>query len=193
MVAMRSLAVMQPDTRWEGPLSRSVAEARDRILAASVTGLDRRYRLAGLLLGNAADAEDVTQEAMLRGWRSAGSLSDPAKVDAWLDGILVNLCRDRLRRRRTITFVALPDDAGGPARDPFAAIIHRDEVLRAMDGLNADQRIVVVLHYWAGLTLEGVAERLGWPVGTVKSRLHHALVRMRASLGTTRVEPESRR
>jgi RNA polymerase sigma-70 factor (ECF subfamily) len=190
MVVMRDLAVMQPVRAWEGALSRSVAEAQERVLAASIAGLDRRYRLAGLLLGSASDAEDVTHEAMLRGWRSAKSLRDPAKVDAWLDGILVNLCRDRLRRRRTITFIALPDDAGAPARDPFAAVLDRDEVLRAMHGLDPDQRVVVVLHYWAGLTLEGIAERLDWPVGTVKSRLHHALVRMRVSLGTTRTDTE---
>ncbi len=54
-----------------------------------------------------------------------------------------------------------------------------------MASLDADQRIVVVLHYWAGLTLQGIAERLDWPVGTVKSRLHHGLVRMRASMGAT--------
>ena len=50
-----------------------------------------------------------------------------------------------------------------------------------MASLDADQRIVVVLHYWAGLTLEAIAERLDRPAGTVKSRLHHALVRMRAA------------
>ena len=51
-----------------------------------------------------------------------------------------------------------------------------------MRGLDADQRIVVVLHYWGGVTLEGVADRLGWPLGTVKSRLHRALRQMRAAL-----------
>ena len=61
-------------------------------------------------------------------------------------------------------------------------MIDRDEVARAMRGLDADLRIVIVLHYWGGVTLEGVADRLGWPLGTVKSRLHRALRQMRAAL-----------
>jgi RNA polymerase sigma factor (sigma-70 family) len=157
-------------------------DAETHILASARAGVDRRYRLAGLLLGNAADAEDATQEAMVRAWRSAASLRDPSRVDAWLDGIVVNVCRDRMRRRRLVRFIALADGAAGPVLDEFQAVIDRDEVARAMRGLDADQRIVVVLHYWGGVTLEGVADRLGWPVGTVKSRLHRALRQMRAAL-----------
>lgn len=152
------------------------------ILASARAGVDRRFRLAGLLLGNAADAEDATQEAMVRGWRSAASLRDPSRVDAWLDGILVNVCRDRMRRRKLVRFIVLDDGVTGPVLDPFQAVIDRDEVARAMRSLDADQRIVVALHYWDGVTLEGVADRLGWPLGTVKSRLHRALQQMRASL-----------
>ena len=83
------------------------------------------------------------------------------------------------------------DGAAGPARDQFQAVLDRDEVMRAMGDLDADQRIVVVLHYWGGLTLEGIADRLGWPVGTVKSRLHHALRRMRAALDVPPTHPEA--
>jgi len=163
-------------------LTGTRTEVQRHILTAARAGVDRRFRLAGLLLGNAVDAEDATQEAMLRAWRSAASLRDPEKADAWLDGILVNICRDRLRRRKVVRFVALSDGATGVTRDQFQAVLDRDEIVRAMRELDADQRIVVVLHYWGGVTLEGIADRLGWPVGTVKSRLHHALRRMRASL-----------
>jgi RNA polymerase sigma-70 factor (ECF subfamily) len=51
-----------------------------------------------------------------------------------------------------------------------------------MAGLDDDERIVILLHYWADLTLEGVAERVGWPIGTVKSRLHRSLTTMRRRL-----------
>jgi RNA polymerase sigma-70 factor, ECF subfamily len=163
------------------------------ILASARAGVDRRYRLAGLLLGNAADAEDATQEAMLRAWRSAASLRDVGRVDAWLDGILVNACRDRMRRRKLVRFIVLDDAATGPALDPFQAVVDRDEVARAMRVLDADQRIVVVLHYWGGVTLEGVADRLGWPLGTVKSRLHRALEQMRASLDPAAASAEDAR
>ena len=187
---MGALAYVLTRPVGEISLTGTRTDAERRILAATRTGLDRRYRLAGLLLGNAADAEDATQEAMLRAWRSAESLRDPAKVDAWIDGILVNICRDRLRRRTVVRFIAFADGMGGSASDPFQAVLDRDEVGRAMRALDADQRIVVVMHYWGGLTLEGIADRLNWPVGTVKSRLHQALRRMRALLDAPLAGPE---
>ena len=187
---MEALAYVLTRPRREIDLTGTLTDAQRRIMTATRAGLDRRYRLAGLLLGNAADAEDATQEAMLRAWRSAASLRVPAKVDAWLDGILANVCRDRLRRRKVVRFIALADGMAGPASDQFQSVLDRDEVVRAMRDLDADQRIVVVLHYWGGLTLEGIADRLGWPVGTVKSRLHHARRRMRALLDAPLVEPE---
>jgi RNA polymerase sigma-70 factor (ECF subfamily) len=155
-----------------------------RLAAAS---LDRAYRLAGLILGDQHEAEDATQDAFLRAWRAAGTLRDPAGFDAWFDRILVNVCRDRLRRRGKVRLIAL-DDAGPAAsqRDPFRAVLDRDEVTRALDRLDDDLRVVLLLHYWADLTLDGVASRVGVPVGTVKSRLHRALSRMREQIGEPR-------
>jgi RNA polymerase sigma-70 factor (ECF subfamily) len=142
--------------------------------------LDRAYRLAGLILGGASDAEDVVQDAVLVAWRSYRSLHDPDKFRAWFDRIVVNICRDRLRRRRIVRFVPIDGDAAA-RNDPFAAVLARDAVLRHLDVLGPDERPIVVLHYWADLALEDVALRLEIPVGTVKSRLHRALERMRAA------------
>lgn len=167
---------------WD--LTGNRTAASDRLLGMSRTELDRAYRLAGLLLGDATEAEDATQEALLRAWRSIDSLRDPAGFGAWFDRILVNGCRDRLRRRRRIRFIPLDAGSGSTSTaDPFRAIHDRDEVLGAMAALDDDQRLVVVLHYWADLTLQDVAARVGWPIGTVKSRLHHGLERMRRRLG----------
>ena len=190
---MGAFAYVLTRAAWEIDPTGPRTDAELHILASGRAGVDRRFRLAGLLLGNAADAEDATQEAMLRAWRSATSLRDLSRVDAWLDGILVNVCRDRLRRRKVVRFIAIADGVAGPVRDQFQAVLDRDEVVRAMRDLDADQRIVVVLHYWGGLTLEGIADRLGWPVGTVKSRLHHALGRMRAELNAPVARPEALR
>ncbi len=66
--------------------------------------------------------------------------------------------------------------------DPFRSVLERDEAVRAMALLDPDERVVVVLHYFADLTLAAVAHRTGWPEGTVKSRLHHALRTMQAGL-----------
>lgn len=188
---MGGLAEVQARAAWEIDLTGSRTEAESRILEAGRAEIDRLYRLAGLLLGNATDAEDATQEALLRAWRSAGSLRDVTSVGAWLDRILVNVCRDRLRRRQTVRFIALTDGLGGTSADPFQVVLDRDEVLQAMTHLDPDQRIVVVLHYWAGLTLSDIAERMGWPAGTVKSRLHHALERMRRRIDSPSTRPEA--
>jgi hypothetical protein len=72
-------------------------------------GLDRAYRLAGLLLGRGPDAEDVVQDACVRAWQSVGSLRDRAVFTAWFDRIVVNICRDRIRRRGRIGFVGIED------------------------------------------------------------------------------------
>ena len=69
-----------------------------------------------------------------------------------------------------------------PAADPFAALVAREAVLGAVATLPADQRIVLVLRYWADLPVDAIADRLGVPAGTVKSRLHYAMRTLRASL-----------
>jgi RNA polymerase sigma factor (sigma-70 family) len=71
-------------------------------------------------------------------------------------------------------------------RDPFQAFIERDALLAGLVRLTPDERIVVVLRFWADLPLEAIAQRLEWPLGTVKSRLHRALERLRGAL-----EPDS--
>jgi RNA polymerase sigma-70 factor (ECF subfamily) len=174
-------------------VTRDGDAATDRILRLAEAELDRAYRLAGLILGDQHEAQDATQDALLRAWRSAASLRDVAGFQAWFDRILVNVCRDRLHRRGKIRQVVL-DEAGStmPSRDPFRDVLDRDQTLRAMAVLDEDLRIVILLHYWADLTLEGIAERLGWPVGTVKSRLHRALAQMRGHLSASALPGEPR-
>jgi RNA polymerase sigma-70 factor (ECF subfamily) len=169
-------------------MSSSPQEVEERFGRLVSGSLDRAYRLAGLILGNAADAEDVTHDAAVRAWQSLGSLREPAAFEAWFDRIVVNACRDRLRRSRRVRFVALRPDDDRPMADPFQAIIERDEGLRAIRCLEPDERAVVVLHYWADLPLTEIATRLGWPVGTVKTRLHRALVAMRSEQRAQGVE-----
>lgn len=152
---------------------------RVRFVEAVGPAIDRSYRLAGLLLGNAAEAEDAVQDAMLSAWERYDSLRDAARFNAWFDRILVNGCRDRLRRRGTVRFVAMDPSVDPAAGDPFRVVLDRDALLARIGQLDADERIVVVLRFWADLQLEGIAERLDWPLGTVKSRLHRALGRMR--------------
>ena len=181
---MRAIELARPMRPLEGMLDVGGAtETRERFLRQAGRELDRAYRLGGLLLGDRADAEDATQEALLRAWKGLGSLRDPSGFQPWFDRILVNVCRDRLRRRARIRFI--PIDGAGPERttaDPFRDVLDRDETTRALAILEPDERVVVVLRYWGDLTLAAVAERTSWPIGTVKSRLHRALGKLEARL-----------
>ena len=168
-------------TTWEATLAETRTDSSAEVFVALATnGLTRAYRLAGLLLDNASDAEDAVGDALERAWSRFGQLRDPDGFEPWFDRIVVNGCRDRLRRRRTVRFIPLEPAHDRPATvDPFRDVIDRDDVLRSMRDLSDDERVIVVLHFWADLTLTEVAARAGLPVGTVKSRLHRALERMR--------------
>ena len=165
---------------WEATLGLQGADRSELFVELAGRDLDRVYRLAGLLLGNSAEAEDAVGDALERAWVALPQLRDPAGFSAWFDRIVVNACRDRLRRRKRVRFIAIDGSSDRAASaDPFHAVLERDAVLGRLELLPEDERAVVVLHYWADLTQEAVAERLNVPVGTVKSRLNRALQRMR--------------
>jgi RNA polymerase sigma-70 factor (ECF subfamily) len=165
---------------------RSTLETSEEAFAALTRRhLDSAYRLAWAILGDHGDADDATQDAFTRAWRSRRSLRDPERFDAWFGRILVNVCRQRLRSRARQTIRPL-DEASGAAEpatpDASEPASARDAITRAMTLLDADHRIVVVLRYWADLSIDEIAARIGVPAGTVKSRLHYALRSMRCGL-----------
>ncbi|HJP89579.1 MAG TPA: sigma-70 family RNA polymerase sigma factor, partial [Candidatus Limnocylindrales bacterium] len=175
IIAMLFISALSAERELEDALdARADAAIRERFVALVDRELDRAYRLAGLILGTGAEAEDAVGDAMERAWRSHGGLRDADRFQAWFDRILVNACRDVVRRRGRVRFVDLALDDQHPAADPFAAVLANDAAFRLVRDLPADEREIVVLHFWADLTLEAVAERLGLPAGTVKSRLHRA-------------------
>jgi RNA polymerase sigma-70 factor (ECF subfamily) len=162
--------------------------ARDRAIdtdfVAVLDGeLSMAYRLSGYLLADAAEAQDAVQEASVRAWKGWANLRERDRFHAWFSQILVNVCRTRLRqrgRRRTVDL----DDVDLEAGDPFRASLARDAVGRALSVLSNELRMVVVLRYWGELSLAEIADRLGIPIGTVKSRHHAALRALRR-----RIEP----
>lgn len=179
---MIALAIPNRTRTWEATLRIQTATDRSDLFSTLATGeLDRAYRLAGLILSDAAEAEDAVGDALERAWASFGRLRDPHDFGRWFDRILVNGCRDRLRRRRLVRFIPLEPGHDRPALgDAFRQVVERDEVLGTIRALSDDERVVVVLHFWADLTLADVASRTGVPLGTVKSHLHRALERMRS-------------
>jgi RNA polymerase sigma-70 factor (ECF subfamily) len=140
------------------------------------------YRLATLILRDRDEAEDATQEAIARAWSSWETLRDTSRFDAWFDRILVNVCRNRMRHIRTMRVVALDAAHDAPAADSLRATVARLALEPAFARLTPEQRIIVVLRFWRDLPVEEIAERLGVPAGTVKSRLHYALKSLRAAI-----------
>lgn len=163
---------------------RAPEEARSRaFVRLAETELPSLYRLAALIVGSDALAEDLVGDALERAWRTWGDLRDADRFCPWLTRIVVNACRDELRRRARIRFVSLNEEGRQP--EPGALVDDRDAIARAFASLDADERAVAVLRLDQDLPLEEIARRLGIPVGTAKSRLHRAIARMRAELSRT--------
>ena len=140
---------------------------------------------ARLILHDPELARDAFQDGLVLAWRDLPGLREPDRFDAWLHRVVVRSCLAVLRRRRRrVVEVELTDQAGPPVSDIGSLVIDRDEVERALRRLDPDWRAVVVVHFFLGLPLTEVADALGIPVGTAKSRLHRSLQAMRIELET---------
>lgn len=139
--------------------------------------MDATYRLSLAILGDGADAADATQETFVAAWRQLPSLRDLDRFDAWLQRVAVNACRMTLRSRGRRRVREIPmTELGGADESAFGAPARSDaDLLRsALRHLTLDQRAVLALHHLEGRPVAEVAEVLGIPVGTAKSRLFKA-------------------
>jgi RNA polymerase sigma-70 factor (ECF subfamily) len=151
--------------------------------AALVSGATNRlYALACLILRDADRAEDATQDALVRAWRELPSLRDADRFDAWLRRLVVNACYDEARRVRRRAEVSLISVGERSVVDSASAMAETDRVERAFRRLPLDQRTVLVLQHYLDLSHVEIAETLGIPLGTVKSRLRYGVAAMRAEL-----------
>ena len=148
---------------------------------------DTLFGVARRILRDPGLAEDVLQNALVTIWRKLPHLRDVDRFDAWSFRILVHACyADAPRNRRWASTVrALPLERADSA-DDFGSFDDRDELERAFRGLPLDQRAVFVLHHHVGLPLVSVAETLGIPDGTARSRLHYATRALRTSFVAAR-------
>jgi len=140
------------------------------------------YRLARAILGSPAEAEDATHDAFVQAWRKWSSLRDPDRFEAWFERILVNTCRDRLRRRARRPVRDLSDELTRLDRDPYPEVEERVALNAALARLSPDHRVVVALRYYRDLSTREIADELGIREGTVSSRLHNALRKLRERL-----------
>jgi RNA polymerase sigma-70 factor (ECF subfamily) len=151
------------------------------------------YALAYRTIGREEEARDVCQETFLRAFRALPRFRGQAKFSSWLYRIALNLCRDWIRRERRAPMVQPPEDTDlmelAAAREPSESIedlVARKDltrlVERAMTRLPEEQRTAIVLKEYHGLTFQEIADLLGCPLSTVKTRLYQGLTVLRREL-----------
>ena len=147
------------------------------------------YRAAYLVCGDADEARDAAQEGFVRAWRALSRFRAGAEPKPWLMRIVVNAARNRRRGsgRRTNLALRIAQDrpSDGAAPSPEAAVLageRREALLAAMNRLREEDRLVLAMRWFVELGEADMAEALGIPRGTVKSRLSRAMGRLRAEV-----------
>ncbi len=144
--------------------------------------IDRLFGAAYLILHDRTLAEDAVQETLIRTWRDLPQLRDPDRFDAWLHRVLAHACLDLARHerpeRQTAELPAFLADDGTPEEDVAA----RDAIGRGLSRLTDRERTILVLRFFLQLSVPEISEAMRIPVGTAKSRLHHAQNAMRAAI-----------
>lgn len=164
-----------------------LARARGGDLAAfeaiAMERLPGLYRLAHAILGGDPQAAAATCNTLVGAWHELPHLDDPARLDDWLDRILISECRMDLERASRAEVPPVPAvTPGAPDELDREAIIHLLD--GAFESLDAVDRAVLVLHDLDGRSPAAIGEALHMPPGTVKWRLHEAHLALRASLET---------
>jgi len=151
-------------------------------LTAGLTS--RLYAAARLILRDDERAADAVQDALLQAWLDIRGLRDPERFDAWLHRLLVRACYRAAKRHRTreIVEIQVAAEADSVTPDAQRALAVRDQLERGFRRLTPEQRAVIVLRHYLGLSLAEAAEVLGIPLGTMQSRLNRATQAMRAAL-----------
>ena len=144
---------------------------------------DRLFALAQRILRDVDRTEDALQEALVIAWRDLPGLRDPDRFDAWLHRLVVRSClREAVRERRLVANLrVLPLDLPA-ATDELLSLADRDQLERGFRRLDPQQRAILALRHFAGFEPAEIADILGIPAGTARSRLHHAHRAMRAAL-----------
>jgi RNA polymerase sigma-70 factor, ECF subfamily len=189
----------------EGPAALRMTWTDEELVARSVRGdaesfnqLILRwerpiYALAYRTIGREEEARDVCQETFLRAFRALPAFRGQAKFSSWLYRIALNLCRDWMRRERRAPMVQPPEDADllelAAAAEPSESIedlVARKDMVRlveqAMTRLPEEQRTAIVLKEYHGLTFQEIADLVGCPLSTVKTRLYQGLTVLRREL-----------
>ncbi|MFE9250992.1 SigE family RNA polymerase sigma factor [Streptomyces sp. NPDC007088] len=189
MPVIAPMPLTRPSARIPG--QREAAAEQTAAAGTTVDHLTETYRahyrsllgLAALLLDDTASCEDVVQEAFIRVHSARKRVRDPEKTLAYLRQTVVNLSRSALRRRilgLKLLSKPMPDMAS--AEEGAYDLLERDELIKAMRGLQRRQREVLVLRYFADMTEAQVAETLGISLGSVKAYGSRGIAALRIAM-----------
>ena len=174
---------------YSGPVSRDLVERAARGEEAAYAALvrlhsDRLFSIAYRILRDQYLAEDALQQTLITVWDQLPRLRDPDRFDAWTYRLIVRASSAEARREKRGSKVALlPDDAdAAPAPDDYRVVVDRDQLERGFRRLSPEQRAVLVLQHYEGLSLAEIADVRGIPGGTAASRVHYAARALRAAL-----------
>ena len=151
------------------------------------------YALAYRVIGREEEARDVVQETFLRAFRGIGNFRGQAKFSSWVYRIALNLCRDWIRRERRAPIQSAPEGVDlielaaeqGPVESIETLVARNDmskAVAEAMALLPEEQRTAIVLKEYHGMTFQEIADLVGCPLSTVKTRLYQGLSVLRREL-----------
>jgi RNA polymerase sigma factor (sigma-70 family) len=159
---------------------------------------DLAVRTAYVITGQSADAQDAVQEALVKAYRALGRFREEAPFRPWLLRIVANEAISRRRSSRRQANLAVRAAEGRPPDDavpsPEGAALEQErrrEVVAAVGRLRPEERLVIAYRYWFDLSEAEMAQALGCPRGTVKSRLSRALVRLRQAMAAAESGPEA--
>jgi RNA polymerase sigma-70 factor (ECF subfamily) len=191
-VATDSVTAAAVDPGWEA-LAKVAAGDTDAFAPLVESHQERLFRLCERLLGDAEEARDAAQDVFLKAYRKAADVRPQGQVYTWLYRIAVNHCLNKLRRRKLVRFLRWDAPAGEEspafdppdrAADPAATLETRrrwQATREAIGKLPENQRAVLVLVRFEGLSYKQVAEVLGITEGAVESRLVRAMRRLEAA------------
>ncbi len=156
---------------------------REAFTAIAAASVDRLFAIATLMLRDRGAAEDAVQEALIRAWRDLPALRDPSRLDAWLRRLVVHAAYDEARRgSRQRANLTMLRGFHPIVADGTDAVADREVLSRAFRRLSVEHRAAIVLRHYVGLSVPEMANNLAVPLGTAKSRLHHAERALRAAV-----------
>lgn len=160
----------------EGDARRLFDEHRDYV-----------FKTAYLLCKSKMLADDILQETFIQVFRKYHTYDSSKPFEPWLYRITVNIAKNMMRKQKWLFFTAESRKEAEFNQETPAEKLLQDEMMEAikseLDKLSSKSREVIVLHFYTGLTLTEIAETLGIPIGTCKSRLHTALAQLKKQLG----------